>query len=166
MNLIKGIPILIEAWKNIQNKIDIACELILAGIMDGDVTHLIKKEYKNINNIKFMGWVDNKEKLYKSSDIFICPSLSDAGPTTVYEALSNNLPVIISKNCGFANIILENGLGFVYNPLEVSELEKILIEIMKNKSILSEIIRNIQVYKKSIENDKSYINGLLQELLV
>ena len=47
------------------------------------------KEY-----INYIGMCNNIPELLANSDIFICSSISEAGPMTVYEAMSMKIPVI------------------------------------------------------------------------
>ena len=52
--------------------------------------------------VSLKGWVSQNDmiKFYRSSDLFLLPSVRDQNPLSVIEALWSSLPLMISNRCG------------------------------------------------------------------
>jgi glycosyltransferase involved in cell wall biosynthesis len=68
----------------------------------GPIGVKIPDEISQLPNVRFLGPVDKAmaEKLYRESDVFLFPTLSDGFGLTQLEALGHGVPVIASMNCG------------------------------------------------------------------
>lgn len=71
-----------------------------------------------MHNIKYTGWVNDLNHYYRSSDVCIVPSLLDAGPATVAEAMYCGIPVVVSEGCGSKALIEEGVNGFVVPAMD------------------------------------------------
>lgn len=107
----KGIYELIGACKLLSQK-GIKYKLTIVG--DGSERENIEKYIKenDIKNIVLKGQLpyEDTQKEYSKYDIFINPSYTEGLPTTVLEALANNLIVIATDAGGTKEIIPENKL--------------------------------------------------------
>jgi glycosyltransferase involved in cell wall biosynthesis len=126
LNLIKGIPYLLDAWRRLQESGVKNCRLVLGGKMDHNIQQLIRERYADLENVEYAGYVPELASLLDRVDVFISPSISDAGPATILEAMSAGLPVISSRNCGFASVLTEDLDGFTYPFNDVSRLTELL----------------------------------------
>jgi glycosyltransferase involved in cell wall biosynthesis len=76
-------------------------------------------------NISFIGKTTNVKKYYKICDILLLPSFSESFGLVILEALACNKPVIISKNTGLSEYVINGQHGYVlndlYNPKELFE---------------------------------------------
>lgn len=85
--------------------------------------------------VKFAGgwpWHKVPQWLAKS-DVLILPSLSEPWGLVVNEAMVCGMPVIVSKKCGCADDLVENGQnGFVFDPEHQNELENALLYFTQN----------------------------------
>lgn len=70
------------------------CYLLLLG--DGVLYKELKSLYASEKNISFRGKVSDVENYYKASDIYVSASVSEGMPMGVLEAMSYNLPVLLS----------------------------------------------------------------------
>jgi len=57
--------------------------------------------------------VEDVRPLYAAADCFILPTLYDPFPNAALEALATGLPVIVSRNCGAAELVREGENGWV-----------------------------------------------------
>jgi glycosyltransferase involved in cell wall biosynthesis len=94
----------------------------------GPIGVRIPDDISSLSQVRFLGPVDKAtaQRLYRDSDVFLFPTLSDGFGLTQLEALGHGLPVIASRNCG---VVVEHGVSGVVLP-EVSP-ETIADEIMK-----------------------------------
>lgn len=134
LNLIKGIPLLLQAWHELNVADNVKARLVIAGNMDSDVRAVIKEHLRYTDNIEVTGFVESALGMYKSADVFIAASVSDNGPGTVIEAMACGLPVIISNHCGFAENIDEGKDGFIYDPFDIEKLKMLITWFIENKS--------------------------------
>lgn len=91
LNRIKGIDILLEAFKGIEG-----AQLILAGPDDGEGANIPSSP-----NIVKAGFLDHQAKLQAISDsnVVVLPSRSEASPVVLYEALLCKRPAVVSSAC-------------------------------------------------------------------
>ena len=70
--------------------------------------------------IKYHGWVDNerKEKLFRTADIFVHPSIFESFGISILEAMSYQLPIIATP-VGVLQILLKTMLTVFLLNLEI-----------------------------------------------
>lgn len=116
--LLKGLQILADAISKSQHRII----LMIAGPVSSEI-----KELVNLTGIdvQYLGFLDTKKKneFFNSLDLFIAPSLYDAAPTTVTEALECCLPVILSDGCGSKECFEKYSQYFVFKTLDSDDLK-------------------------------------------
>ncbi len=87
----------------------------------------IAKRLNCLKNLIFLGHVNEIEKYYAASDIYVHPTFYDSCSLVVTESLASGLPVITTRYDGASGVI-DNGIdGFVMgNPMDYESLaEKI-----------------------------------------
>jgi glycosyltransferase involved in cell wall biosynthesis len=121
----KGLEILLDALVSVRTPY----KLTIAG--DGDPLYVDKLKRianrnavsKNVDWIGFQG--DNKFELLAQHDLLVLPSYDENFGNVVIESLSVGTAVLISKNVGLADYILENNLGWVCENSALSFNERI-----------------------------------------
>ncbi len=124
---LKGLKELVIALKN--SKINY--QFLVAGPDDGDLDNLKNTiRENNIKNVTFLGFVNDNEKaeLFKLSDLFVHPSLSEGFSISILEAMSYKLPLLITNACNFPDVKKYNA-GIIVNE---SNLIKELTNTFKN----------------------------------
>lgn len=107
---LKGLIYLLEAWSKINSD---GIKLCIAGSIDEQLQKIIKERFLTLKNVEYLGWVSDLNQFFRTSHVCIVPSLLDAGPATVAEAMCCNLPIIVSHGCGARTLIKEGVNGFV-----------------------------------------------------
>ena len=111
---IKGLGILLEAWKKIEEDFK-DWDLVIAGTdCDGYLFEMQSLALQlKLNNINFLGPVygQEKEKLYTDSDLYILPTYSENFGITIAEALSFGTPVITTRNTPWSDLV-SKGAGW------------------------------------------------------
>lgn len=118
----KGIIYLCEAMR-LLIKSSYRFELTLIGAIDPQYESIIKP-YLDLPFISHIVHVDNSriEKIMVENDLFIMPSIEDGFGIVVSEALSVHLPVIVTKNCGAAEVVVHGKDGFIVEPFSAAEI--------------------------------------------
>ena len=117
---IKGLDLLIAAFSNLTSEIN-DVRLVIAG-PDNEYTLTLKKqihELKIEDKVLFTGSLYDAEKIkaYVDADVYVLPSRYETFPNTVLEACACGTPVIITDQCGIADIVD----GKVGNVVECDE---------------------------------------------
>lgn len=116
----KGIKILMQAWKNINDK---ELNIVGSGKLEGDVREWATGK----NNVFVYGrkeWNELQE-IYQKCDFLIFPSIClENNPTVIHEALQNGLKVIASKTGGVEEIFGNNKNVKLFEPGNVDELSE------------------------------------------
>ena len=127
MTLIKGVQYLLQAWKKVEREID--GELVLVGGQDDNVRELIKRS--GITKIRVTG-PQNPLREYRQASVFVSPSISDAGPNTVLEAMACGTPAIVSNHCGISGFIDHSRNGMTYQYDDPDQLAEMIWQCYRN----------------------------------
>lgn len=140
----KGILLLLEVFKNIDNK-----NLVLYVAGDGPILEDIKKQYQE-KNIKFLGKLNYKEviSLYNDTDIFVYPSMFPEGlPTTILEAGIMKTAVIATDRGGTIEVINDETKGLIMKENKES-LEEKLLYLINNPKEITKMKENLYIRVK------------------
>lgn len=127
--------------------IDIITDEIAPRIQDKDILFLIAGKlpnFKNKENLRFMGYLDDLKYFLYSSDVAITPVLTGSGiKTKSMDYLSAGIPIISTKLAA-NGLLLKNGIhGYIINrPIE-DTIEKI-IYLKNNPYLIKEFKANIK----------------------
>jgi glycosyltransferase involved in cell wall biosynthesis len=103
----------------------------------GPVGVRIPNEISNLPNVRFLGPVDKAtaEALYRESDVFLFPTLSDGFGLTQLEALGHGLPVIASNYCGQ---VVENRVnGLVLPEVTAEAVAACVADLARDRDLLA-----------------------------
>lgn len=144
MNLIRALALVKKSIIDIQ--------LIIVGV--GAEKEKIINEVKALKlkmHVKMMGHKFGNEliKLYKSSHIFILPSIYEGLPIALLEAWACKLPVIVTK-AGDCQFIVNNGNNgyLIKNPNNVDEIASVIIKAFSKKNFESLGMNGYKFVKK------------------
>ncbi len=144
--MIKNLETLIKAARLTKEKIKII------GFAEKNYLNKLKNLVKelNIKNVEFLPpvfGISNKIKAIDSAEIFILPSLSEAMPQSLIEAMARKKIVIASNNNGSKDLIKNNENGFLFEIGNSKELADIINKISKmKKSQKDKIKKNAYEY--------------------
>ena len=98
---------------------------------------LLDKHY-----IKYIGMCNDIPQLLANSDVFVCSSLSEAGPITVYEAMSMKIPVV-TTDVGACNQIIINYENGIIVPVKDSiKISQAINNILDDDHLRNKISSN------------------------
>ncbi|WP_247730642.1 glycosyltransferase family 4 protein [Halovivax limisalsi] len=94
------------------------------------------------DQIKVTGYVEDVEKLYSTSNIFIYPSFEDGYPSVVLEAQLFELPVICNRDQGMKEQITEGYNGYFVNINSHEAFSRKLGDLMAEPSMQEQLGKN------------------------
>ena len=104
---------------------------------------------------------DDVPRLLANSDLFVCSSVSEAGPITVYEAMSMKLPVV-TTDVGASRQIIDNFKNGIIVPIKNSKEISYAIERILNNEFLRENIAS-NAYK--FANDFFSLDKIIKQYI-
>lgn len=109
VNIMKGMPYLIEAFKSIKND---TIKLTLVG----NVQSVIRDMCKDDSRISLKGYIPHKmiHQEYAKADLFVFPSLSDGFGFAPLEAMSYGVVCAVSDASGICDVILDGEKWFYF----------------------------------------------------
>ena len=96
------------------------------------------------DKVKFKGWLTNLDYFYKSSKLFVFPSLYEGLPNALIDSVNNELPSISSK-CSGAEDILTNKYGTFIQSNDYNLLAKKMIYSIDNYNESLKKVRKIKL---------------------
>lgn len=102
-------------------------------------------ENKVGNNIFYMGFEKDKEKIYSNLDVLIHPSFGEGFPNVILEALCAQAFIIASDVTGNRDIVHHGVTGLLFNPKDDEDLLKQLIFYKENPRRIPEMLQNAKI---------------------
>lgn len=118
-------------------------KVLIAG--SGELFEKLESLAKDLNvyqNIEFLGFVKETEKIYENSDIYVMPSLSEASPMSFCEAQAYGIPVLGSDVASINEFIVHQKNGFLFK--------------VKDSKLLAEQITHLYNNPKDVEKMSQY----------
>lgn len=146
----KGIDYLFEAFRHVLIQYP-ECKLLLVG--DGEYKNSLYDKVEQLGlseSVVFLGNIPFGDRLfdvYRSSDIFVFPSLSEGSPRVVLEAMAFGLPVI-ATDVGNTKFLLEDDRGICVQPTNADELLNAMLEIIPDRLLREKFRDNALEYVK------------------
>lgn len=126
----KGMNYLIESLNHLYDKLPEEKRrnvlLVLAGYNSETLIDAIPFD------VKFLGYVsfDTLKNVYSMSDVFLSPSIEEAGPMMINQALSSGLPVISFKIGTALDVVVNKGTGYCVDTKDSKGLAEGIYKIM------------------------------------
>ena len=151
----KGFDILLEAFNNIKGKYSVELHIL------GDGPDLSKLKALAGDYVYFHGFKENPLDYMKDFDVFLQPSRSEGCGIAVLEAMSLDLPVLVSDAGGLPELVKEGVHGLIFKKEDIHDLTKCLTMLLSNK----ELYRGLGLEnKKWVEKHFSITNMLSKTL--
>lgn len=137
----KGVGQLFDAIRMLKNE---AVDFTFAG----PIGVKIPDEVSQLPNVRSLGPVDKAtaERLYRDSDVFLFPTLSDGFGLTQLEALGHSLPVIASTHCG--QVVRDRVSGLVLSEVSPEAIADAIMQLVRDPDLLDQLKANARVPDK------------------
>lgn len=163
----KGQLKLIEAFASINNEFPEWQILMYGKIYQTSYAKQITKTIENKNlseKVFFMGETDDILQVWKNTEIFVLPSLSEGFPLALTEAMSAGIAVLGLKDCGGVNELIKDRINGVLSENTISGLANELRNLIRDDSFRKKIAE--QAAKDMINYSDKYVNGKWEKLIL
>jgi glycosyltransferase involved in cell wall biosynthesis len=130
VSLLKGIPVLLEAWREFTRTG--AMELMLVGRVTPAMRKILARSG---GGVRIAGRVEHRQlyRVYSSGSVFVLPSLVDGWALVVGEAMACGLPVICTANSGACELVRDGVEGFVVPARDAEAIAEKLDYLRRNE---------------------------------
>ena len=163
----KGIQYMIEALPAILERIPNAIYLVV-----GDGAY--RNELKSLSasrgvekRVLFAGHRTDIPAVLASCDLFVLPTLGDALPTVLIEAMAAGKPIVASDVGGVPEIITDQTTGILVPPANPSKLAEACLQILQNESFRNTLVSNayeVAQQKFNVHTQVRQLSTLYQNL--
>lgn len=150
VNPIKGYDMFVEMIAEVNKLTDKPCHFYSAGKILANqkklTDHVMNKvKALNINNVTFFGARSDVKNLLKSADIFVCCSLSESGPMTVFEAMSME-KAIVSTDVGDVRGLFNQDKGGLIVPVnDAVAMAKAIVQLIEDADLRKSMGKNARI---------------------
>lgn len=166
INQRKGYADLIRAFANIHSLFP---DWILEIAGNGEIEQGKKlcKELGIVDNVRFLGWLDNKKKdsAFNRASIFCLPSYAEGFPMAVLDAWAYRLPVITTPVGGIPDIALDGINMLLFNPGDITLLTEQLAKLITDKDLRISISKQSMILANTIFSQNT-INKQLADIYI
>lgn len=139
---VKGIEILIEAFKNLDEQTEKNIELLLVGSYHGEYGQKLIELSEHKSNIHLLGKKNDVRPYITEADVFVIPTLNigrkEAQGVAPLEAMSMHVPVLASDLDGLRDVMI-NHKDNLFESGNVEELLKKLLKLYEVKTVPNKI---------------------------
>jgi len=168
LNKIKGIDILIKAYRIVKLTYPQVKLILIGNILDNTFKEMNVKSDENILRLSARADIN---LFFELCDIVILPSMEDPFPYVMLEAGFFNKPFIGSRTGGIAEFIEDGVNGFLFEPENAYDLAEKIKFVINNPDIAESAVEELQKKVKKYCNCEEYFakltkiyNELLTEL--
>lgn len=138
--------------------------LVMAG--DGELSKAksIVKEAGITDNVKFVGWIRDKEKdrAFKEASIFCLPSYAEGFPMAVLDAWAYGLPVVATPVGGLPDIAVDNKNVILFPVGDIQTLSTKLLALIEDADLRGRISNEGLKLAETVFNQSNIANQLGQ----
>jgi glycosyltransferase involved in cell wall biosynthesis len=135
---IKGVTHLVNAMAEVvQRHPNSLLVLVGKGDEKGEEEVKLSKQVENlgiVDNVRFLGWRPDVNKIMGCFDIFVLPSLNEGMGRVLVEAMSAGLPIVASRVGGIPDLVKHGENGLLVPPANAGALEQAISDLLSNKS--------------------------------
>ena len=136
---VKGFDVLLDALCKLKERNLPFC-LHVAGegsLMDGFKDFVSKNGLSE--NVKFLGWISDKDKFFEDIDVLCLPSRSEGQPLTLLEGLAYAKPSIVSACPGMVEVVSHKNCGLIFDIENADQLADKMGYLIENPDVCKEL---------------------------
>jgi glycosyltransferase involved in cell wall biosynthesis len=134
---IKGVTYLLDAMAEVVQRHPNSLLLLVGkGDEKGEEEIKLKEQVENLgldDNVRFLGWRPDVDKIMGCFDIFVLPSLNEGMGRVLVEAMSAGLPIVASRVGGIPDLVKHGENGLLVPPANAGALEQAISNLLSDK---------------------------------
>ncbi len=150
----KGLPYLVQAF--LQADIPNSELLIIGGVSTRGLKKFMTETLSKNSQIKQEFWnfsQDNPTQVFGKSSVLVLPSVEDGFGLVALEAMACGLPVIVTSNCGAADVVNNSVNGFIAPPRDVETMANQLKFLAENEDMRAEMGRRARITAQKYDQE-------------
>ena len=151
----KGIEDLLKVFIDLKqdSSVDFSNEkLIIGGVGNSTYINKIKNKFDN-SDIKYLGYIEDREKFFKSINLFVFPSYSEGLGLVLLEAMAHGVLCIARDIDPMNSMIEDSKTGYLFG--DNNDLKKALVKIQSDPHSSKDLLINGAL--ETIQNNYSII---------
>jgi glycosyltransferase involved in cell wall biosynthesis len=117
-------------------------KFVLIGKGDDEVRlRELAQKLEITNEVIFMGYRDDMQRIYNSLDLVVQSSYTEGMPNVILEALAMEVPVIATDVGGTSEAIRNNLTGVLVQPAKPEEITKKILAFIQNQDAFKEMAK-------------------------
>ena len=161
---IKGVHILLEAFRNIQ---DNSSRLLIFGGYDENSEYF--KELQELkgdrSDVQFMGMTTDIKKVFNTIDVLIFPSIwYENCPLVLSESNIARVPIIASNLGAIPEFVHDGRNGLLFEPGNAGDLFAKMSEFIRNPDLVTKLYGDATLSPPSITQQATEIEKIYREL--
>ena len=137
----KGIQYMLEALPAVLTAAPQARYLVVG---DGDYAQPLRqaaRQHNVVDRVIFAGARRDVPQLLAASDLFVLPTLLDALPTVLIEAMAAGKPIVASRVGGVPEIVNDGRSGLLVPPAQPDKLARACIQLLQDRELAQQMGR-------------------------
>jgi glycosyltransferase involved in cell wall biosynthesis len=167
----KGIIYLIQAVDKLvaNGNADIILDIVGTGTEENGLRWQVSKRGL-AQNVHFAGYVSHGRQLlnlYRESDVYIQPSLTEGWPQTLFEAMACGVPVVATRVGGIPYLIEDGENGLLIDPASPREISDAVKRLVSDAELKDRIVRNgfVTARNHTLEVEREKMMGHINRFL-
>ena len=134
----KGIYEFFEAFQLLKNK-KVKCQFVLVGDVDplnpASIKRSTLQKWKVDKEIKWLGWIDDIQKVLLETDILCLPSYREGLPKALVEGAAASLPLVATDTVGCREVVIDGHNGFLVPIKDSKKLAEAIEKLVLDSSL-------------------------------
>jgi len=153
----KGPLVLLDALANLRARGVEVTATFAGGAGADDSAALVEKAARELPNVFYVGAVhgEAKSQLYASHDLFVHPTLDDAFPLVLLEAMQHGLPVVSTRVGAIPDIVVDGETGCLVEPGDSDALASRIARLVADSTLCERFSRAARTrYEAKFTSDR------------